>query len=101
MERRGTVYIGDAPGLNPPRYDGYWEAGDYRGGDDEGPHGVLEYGPEWDDPDAAVEWGRARANVVIVRIGEVHYSAGDELALDEEDAPLPEWPPPAEIAKLS
>jgi hypothetical protein len=65
-----------------------------------GPQGVLEYGPEWDDPNAAVEWGRARATVVIVRIGEVHYSAGDELALVEE-GPLPEWPPPADAIKPS
>jgi hypothetical protein len=99
MERRGTVYIGDSSGL-PPRYDGYWEAGDYFNPDD-GPHGVLEYGDEWDDANAAVEWGRSRATVVIVRIGDVHYSAGEVLALDEADEPLPAWPPPADIAKRS
>jgi hypothetical protein len=100
MERRGTVYIGARSRNNPPRFTGYWEAEDYFGRD-ETPPGLLERGPGWEDPDEAIKWGRDRATVVIVRIGNTHYSAGDELALDEDDQPLPEWPPPVFSANPS
>ena len=45
--------------------------------------------------DAAILWGRARAETVIIRLGHRHhdfFSAGDSLA-EGEDGPLPTWPP--------
>jgi hypothetical protein len=63
----------------------------------------------WQDPDraledielvgadAAIEWGRARANTVIIRLGHQRndfYSAGVSPA-EGEEGPLPTWPPKA------
>jgi hypothetical protein len=45
--------------------------------------------------DAAILWGRARAETVIIRLGHRHtdfFSAGDSVA-EGEDGPLPTWPP--------
>jgi hypothetical protein len=45
--------------------------------------------------DAAILWGRARAETVIIRLGHRHndfFSAGDSLA-EGEGGPLPTWPP--------
>lgn len=47
--------------------------------------------------DAAIDWGRVRANTVIIRLGHGHndfFSAGDSPA-DGEGGPLPTWPPKA------
>jgi hypothetical protein len=94
MQRHGIVYIAeelsDAVVPGPTRFYGHWEA------DDRG--GVLEQGPGWEDVEAAIEWGRARAPVVILRLGEAapqtHYSAGEQ---DPEGLPPPggiaRWPP--------
>ena len=65
---------------------------------------------QFHDVDAAIEWARDRASVVIVRTGttgDTYYSAGEErvghnsegyLSGADEHAgpnwtPLPEWPP--------
>jgi hypothetical protein len=50
-------------------------------------------GDSWETVDDAIAWGRARAPIVLVRIGQVHYSAGEVHAEDDEDRPLPLWPP--------
>ena len=61
----------------------------------------------WQDPDrtledieivganAAIEWGRARASTVIIRLGHRHndfFSAGD-VPPEGEEGRLPTWPP--------
>jgi len=50
-------------------------------------------GESWATVDEAIAWGRTRAPIVLVRIGNTHYSAGDVHAEDDEDEPLPLWPP--------
>ena len=77
--RRGIVYVAEelrdfaVPG--PTRFCGHWESGNPA-------DGVLEQGPGWDDIEDAIAWGRERAPVVLLRVGEtepqVHYSAGEE-----------------------
>src|SRR5919109_3525538 len=75
---RGIVYIAeelaDAVVPGPTRYYGHWEA------DNAG--GVLEQGAGWDDIDAAVAWGIARAPTVLLRLGphapQTHYWAGEK-----------------------
>jgi hypothetical protein len=45
--------------------------------------------------DAAILWGRARAETVSIRLGHQHtdfFSAGDSVA-EGEEGPLPTWPP--------
>jgi hypothetical protein len=62
--------------------DDYWE---------EGPPGPdREW---WPSADEAIAWARARAPIVLVRIGNTHYSAGEVHAEDDHDQPLPLWPP--------
>lgn len=92
--RRGIVYIAEelrdvaVPG--PTRFYGHWESQD--------PNTLLEQGPGWDEIEDAVTWGRERAPVVLLRLGEtepqVHYSAGDE---EPRGIPPPggihSWPP--------
>jgi hypothetical protein len=70
---------------------------EWQGGCDHGDH--FEEGPGWDDVDAAVMWGRARARIVLVRLGtgdDTMYSAGAVRAteyVDGSGVPYPEWPP--------
>jgi hypothetical protein len=87
--RHGIVYIAqDAPDLvdhRAPRFIGHWEATD--------PPRLLEAGPSSSDVEDAIAWGRARAEVILVRIGMpgVYYSAGEAQPARGER--LPEWPP--------
>ena len=90
--RRGTVFVGDAPPGPWPRYTGYWDAADYWERD-KTPPACLEDGPGWDVVEEAIKWGRERATIVLVRLRNTHYTAGDEVARDEEDQPLPQWSP--------
>jgi hypothetical protein len=90
--RDGIVYIAEdvAEATEPgSRFVGHWEALD--------PPYLLESGPGWATAEAAIRWGRARADVVLVRLGVpgTYYSAGDRQLLGE---PLPEWPPAASTA---
>jgi hypothetical protein len=90
---QGIVYIAeeldDAAVRGPTRYYGHWEA-ENRGG-------VLEQGPGWDDVEEAIVWGRARAPVVLLRLGtqapQTHFSAGHK---EPEGIPPPgglrPWP---------
>lgn len=60
----------------------------------QGPDRVIEE-IEVKGAEAAILWGRARAEIVIIRIGhrgDTWFSAGDVVAYDEDD-PLPSWPP--------
>jgi len=47
----------------------------------------------WGSVDDAIAWGRSRAPIVLVRIANTHYSAGDVHAADDEGEPLLLWPP--------
>jgi hypothetical protein len=47
----------------------------------------------WDTVEEAIVWARERASIVLVRIGNTHYSAGATRAEDDENEPLPVWPP--------
>jgi len=53
---------------------------------------VVEAGPGWDSAEDAIEWARARAAVVMLRLGstvpQVTYSAGSV----HPDQDLPLWP---------
>jgi hypothetical protein len=92
-ERHGIVYLAEevpdegASSLTP-RFRGHWESMD--------PPRLLETGPGWETAGSAIIWGRARAEVVLIRIGMpgTSYSAGDERPPGEEH--LPTWPPNAE-----
>ena len=62
----------------------------------------LEDGPEFSAAEEAIQWGRERARVVLIRVGplpQVYYSAGDdppeshEPETVEPHAPVPPWPP--------
>lgn len=59
----------------------------------EGSRGVLEHAPdEFDSIAEAVEWARARAAIVIVRVAGEDYvrSAGDQPP--QWDPQMPRWP---------
>lgn len=69
-----------------PLVAGMWEVGDR-------PH---EEGPGWDSIDAAIAWGRERADEVYIRIGrgadQVYFSAGT-INGSPDGGRLPDWPP--------
>jgi hypothetical protein len=68
-------------------YSTYWEI--------PGPKPGIE-GPDTDDVEEAIAWGRERASVVFVRLGpgdEHWYSAGD-LPARLGGQSFPQWPPP-------
>lgn len=50
-------------------------------------------GDYWASVEDAIAWARARTEIILVRIGNTHYSAGPLHAEDEDDEPLPLWPP--------
>jgi hypothetical protein len=80
-EKRGIVYIVDAVAdfpdrPRPPgeaRYHGYWDI--YTEPDDPD---EIEDGPGWDDAEEAIKWSRERAPLVIVRVDNQQFSAGEE-----------------------
>lgn len=66
--RHGSVYLAGVPERDPP-FSGYWDNGQ--------PPDLLEAGPGWFCAAEAVEWGRARALVVLIRLWPCRYlSAG-------------------------
>ena len=85
--RDGVVFLAevvdfDDPDPATPGFYGHWELID--------PPTFLERGPGWASAEAAIDWGRSRADIVLIRIGlpGTYYSAGDR-----RDESLPEWPP--------
>lgn len=98
--KRGVVFI--APVDRVPatgemvspaaRFYGHWEA--------ENGGGIIELGPQgdnewWDGAEEAIAWGRARAPVVMIRLGnreDTYFTAGDVDAVDPH-GPLKKWPP--------
>ncbi len=81
---------GEAP-AEPMRFHGHIES--YK--DDR----IIEHGRSgldgdwWESADEAIAWGTARAPIVLITIGNTVYSAGSVHAEDDEDQPLPLWPP--------
>jgi hypothetical protein len=56
----------------------------------------YEEGGEFENAEAAIRWGRERANIVMIRLGGTHdtfFSAGEEHAENEDGTPFPPWPP--------
>lgn len=88
-EPRRIVYVAEHVASlrleGQPRYFGHCEI--------YGSEGMgIEEGPGWEDLDEALAWARARATIVILRVGpeeQTTYSAG---AKDPEDEDLPRWP---------
>ena len=69
------------------RFEASWQA--------EGETDVLEE-VETDGAEAAIEWGRARAEFVYIRLGnrgDTYFYAGAIPPQDEDDEPIPAWPP--------
>ena len=95
---RGEVHIAPiasvpAGSMIDPETAVFWASWQHDGDGVPNP-GVLE-DIELVGADAAVGWGRARAETVIIRLGHRHhdfFSAGDSPA-EGEDGPLPTWPP--------
>lgn len=55
-----------------------------------------EDGGTFEGAEAAIEWGRARAPIVMIRLGgrgDTYFSAGDLHAEDEDGSTFPLWPP--------
>ena len=80
---RGTVFVHPDRTAGQQVWTAYLERSSPE--DEEGERGILEEGPTWPDPAAAVVWGRARTPRVVVvdAEGALHW-AGDA-------------PPPSEI----
>ena len=92
-ERHGTVFIAErVPFGAQPTFVGYWDAEP-----DDRP-AMLEEMPETPDLDQAIAWGRARAEIVLVRVLDRGYSsAGDRHPAEG----VPRWPPsPAALADI-
>lgn len=88
-ERHGTVFIAERfPFGVQPTFVGYWDAEP-----DDRP-AILEEMPETSDVDEALAWGRARAEVVFIRVlDRDDWSAGDR---DPADG-VPHWPPSPDV----
>lgn len=59
---RGTVFLGPVPASSPPRWSGYWDAAP------DAPAARLEQAPDFECVARAIEWGRARARHVLIRL---------------------------------
>jgi hypothetical protein len=71
--KHGVVYIAQRvlEFESSTEFYGHWEPAESE---------TIESGPGWDDPESAIAWGRERAPVVLIRIGQPpqqHYSAGE------------------------
>lgn len=91
----GIVHIAENDADSPHRFTGYWES------ELQGRRFFVEQGPEWDDPDEAVAWGRERAPKVVVRLdigwGNVRFfTAGHTPVEGDVDEPVFTWPPAEE-----
>jgi hypothetical protein len=77
-------------------FEGHWEG--------EAPNRLIERGPGWDSPDAAIAWGRERATKILLRIGrrvpQMHFSAGLVNPWASGAEQIPEWPPSIEDLPL-
>jgi hypothetical protein len=79
-QHHGVVYLAEDPEADPP-FSGYWENGQ--------PPALLEDGPGWVSAAEAVEWGRERALVVLIRLWPGRYMSAGVRAPDGEV--LPAW----------
>lgn len=102
--RRGVVYIAPTARylprgrmVEPARSPFSVHSEDWDG--DAGRGELLELGGAIVGAEAAIEWGRARCDRVLIRLTHSHdgqYSAGAEPLTDERAGhgdPLPTWPP--------
>jgi hypothetical protein len=98
--RRGTVWIAPAtnhdlpPGrMVDPQTAAFWVSWQFW--DDDAQDGEAIEDADVVGADAAIAWGRLRAEQVLIRLGHTHesyFTAGDVPAgLDTR--PLPPWPP--------
>ena len=95
MEKKGTVYIAPSafeipPGrMVDPEESRFWMS--WQDWDKIREAGELIESTDVDGADAAIAWGRERADVVLIRLGHsdgTYFSAGDT-----PDASMPPWPP--------
>ncbi len=97
-QRKGVVFISQTVD-NAERpldwFDAHWENPHLR------PAVSYEYSPGFTTAEEAIQWGRERARVVLIRVGpmpQVYYSAGDDPPEAYEDEtvephpPVPPWP---------
>ncbi len=97
VEKRGIVFVDKRPPLEhwarssaEPDYSSYWEI--------PGPEPGVD-GPDTDDIEEAIRWGRERADLVLVRLGpdeDDYYSAGERQVtrfVDASGRVYPPWPP--------
>lgn len=92
---QGVVYlVDDAEGMTGPGGEpfwGHWESRDV-------PPRLVEVGA-WQTASEAVLWGRQRAAIVLIRVGNPprYYSAGIEDPAGEQ---IPRWEDPAEAVDV-
>jgi hypothetical protein len=96
--RKGVVYISQEldDAMRPVDwFNLHWENPHVR------PPTFYEEGPRFSTAEEAIQWGRERARVVLIRVGplpQVYYSAGDdppesvEPETVEPHAPVRPWP---------
>lgn len=86
-ERHGRVWIAEVE--NGPGesciFTAYWEA------DEPEEAELLGESPDFPDANKALAWGRARAEIVMIRLRDSdYYSAGDRAPAHKPD--MPRWP---------
>jgi hypothetical protein len=91
-QKRGTVYIAPTASSVPesrmvdPETSLFWVSWQNDAADD-----VIEWRDDVLGAEAAIAWGRRRADVVVIRLGHAggtYFSAGSR-----PDASIPSWPP--------
>jgi hypothetical protein len=97
-QRKGVVFISqrlDDAERPLDWFDAHWEDPRLR------PAVFYEDSSGFSTTDEAIQWGRDRARVVLIRVGpmpQVYYSAGDDPPEAQEDEtvepnpPVPPWP---------
>jgi hypothetical protein len=91
-KKRGTVYIAPSASKVPadrmvdPKTSLFWVSWQEDAADD-----VIEFRDDIVGAEAAIAWGRRRADVVVIRLGhtgDTYFSAGER-----PDPSVPSWPP--------
>ena len=92
----GVVHIGEE--WDPERMSFFW-TGRFTAHWESDEDGSFEDGPEGVSAAEAIEWGRARADIVLIRPGDadVHYSAGIVHPESAPDNPILPWDPATEL----
>ena len=93
MLKRGEIYI-RPEGFVPDGFMVSPESEFYASWQDDDEDADIE-DAVFDNAEEAIAWGRARSDVVLIRLGstgDTYFSAGSVLVSDDE-GPLPPWPP--------